>query len=134
MAKSNTPVSSFGPEILAVLRAGCETRNTYDLPTPQAAFRFMSRLNSLRAAMKREAHPDSDRVYRAGVKINRDNRCQVIVEPRDSEFRDMLSRAEIRIASPEDPILVPTPRPGTSQDAADSFLSTLTSKKDVDNP
>lgn len=131
MAKSNTPVSSFGPEILAVLRAGCETRNTYDLPTPQAAFRFMSRLNSLRAAMKREAHPDSDRVYRAGVKINRENRCQVIVEPRDSEFRDMLSRAEVRIASAEGPSdTAPTPRPGTSQDAADSFLSTLTSKKD----
>lgn len=131
MAKSNTPVSSFGPEILAVLRAGCETRNTYDLPTPQAAFRFMSRLNSLRAAMKREAHPDSDRVYRAGVKINRENRCQVIVEPRDSEFRDMLSRAEVRIAPAEGPSdTVPTPRPGTSQDAADSFLSSLTSKKD----
>lgn len=131
MAKSNTPVSSFGPEILAVLRAGCETRNTYDLPTPQAAFRFMSRLNSLRAAMKREAHPDSDRVYRAGVKINRDNRCQVIVEPRDSEFRDMLSRAEVRIALAEGPSdTTPTPRPGTSADAADSFLSTLTSKKD----
>lgn len=132
MARSNAPVSSFGPELMTVLKDGANARRDYDFPDPQTAFRFMSRINALRAAMRREKHPDSDRVYRAGVKIPRDNKCRVVVAPRDSEFGDFLKSAGTPILheDPPDPSPRETPHPGTAPDSADSFLSSLTSKKD----
>lgn len=130
MAKSNNPVSSFGPELMTVLRKGADTRSVYALPDPKSAFRFMSRINSLRAAMRREDHPDSDRVYRAGIRIDKENKCNVIVEPRDSEFGDILAKAGTELKplfASSNPVLE---KPGVAPDSADSFLADLTSKKD----
>lgn len=128
MTKSSSPISSFGPELMVILREGSEKRCTYDLPSSQAAFRLMSRINALRAAMRRESHPDSDRVYRAGVKIDRENRCRVIVEPKDSEFRNLLSNssplAELTAQN------IPVDPPGVAEDSADVFLSDLAKKPD----
>lgn len=134
MAKSSSPVSSFGPELMTVLRKGADSRSVYALPDPKAAFRFMSRINSLRAAMRREGHVDSDRVYRAGIRIDKENKCNVIVEPRDSEFGDILKRAGVDgpFIPPTGPILEVIDdlvKPGVAPDSADSFLANLTSKK-----
>lgn len=93
--------------------------------------------------MRRESHRDTDQLYRAGVRISRENPCQLIIAPKDSEFRSALRDAEIAVGPPPSVIdvVMPTPIPGVAKDAADDFLATLsdatappdeTSKKDVD--
>jgi hypothetical protein len=131
--RSRTPVSSFGPELLAALREGSERQVTFSFPDPKVAIRFIARINSLRVAMRREEHDYAEAVYRCGARIDPDNRCRVILAPRDSEFLSALKAAEVDVT----PLLpkAPTPLPGVApDDEAESFLSTLgmKSEKNVD--
>lgn len=120
------PVSSFGKELQDALRAGSNKEVRIEFTTPELALRFNQRINSLRAAMRREAHPDSDQLYRAGVRISKENPKILIISPKDSEFRDALKAAGLEAAPlPQVITISMTPSPGVSPDAADAFLSTL---------
>lgn len=135
MTKSRTPVSSFGPELLAALREGSSAEVIFDLPSKELATRFKARLNALRAAMRKEDHPLAAQVMRAGIRSPSDNACRVILAPRDSEFASALKRASVEVD-----LFLPraqTPLPGTSPDPASDFLSTIIgerSEKGVDKP
>ena len=126
MTKSKTPVSSFGPELQDALRAGSNQRIELAFESESLAIRFAARINALRSAMRRENHSDADRLYRAGV--YREGAC-VIIMPKDSEFRGVLKAAGL-FNVPDAPVVqhidVPTPRPGTEDDPANSFLASLT--------
>lgn len=129
MTKSKLPVSSFGPELQNALRAGSNEELRLVFDTPQMAIRFSARINALRAAMRREKHPDTDRLYRAGVSISRENDKCVVIAPKDSEFRDVLREAGIRGTPPSPHVTkleIPTPRPGVEHDPANDFLANLT--------
>lgn len=130
MGKGNSPVSSFGPELLEALRRGSNGRCEYDFESYQVAFKFLSRINALRAAMRREKHPLWEAVLRAGVRINKkENPCRVIIEPRDAEFRSALAklgqlehdttRSDAQSEAPVADYSTPT------EDSADSFLKPL---------
>lgn len=124
---TNHPVSSFGIELQNALRAGSNKEVRIEFATPNLALRFNQRINALRAAMRREAHPDADQYYRAGVSISKENPKELIIAPKDSEFRAALKTAGIDAPPlPETLIMtMPTPQPGTSPDSADQFLATL---------
>lgn len=129
MTKSNAPVSSFGPELQNALRAGANAELRLNFDDPKMAIRFIARINALRAAMRREKHPDTDRLYRAGVSISRENPKCVIIAPKDSEFRDILRTAGVKDVLPSpsvNEIEVATPRPGVVDDPAATFLAGLT--------
>jgi hypothetical protein len=132
MAKAHQPSSSFGTELLSVLREGANKRIELTFETVALAIRFTSRINALRAAMKREKHPDTDRLYRAGVYLQKGSNT-VIIQPKDSEFREVIEAAHITV----DPLPelshydVETPKPGVEEDPATLFLSTLTEATSV---
>lgn len=128
MTRSRTPVSSFGTELQAVLREGANKELRIHFESESLAIRFRARINALRAAMRREKHADSDRLYRAGVRIDPQSPKTVIIAPKDSEFRDAISDAHIPTDLPPtvSEIDIPTPKPGVETDPAESFLSTLT--------
>ena len=93
------PITSFGAELQAVLRAGADKRIRIVFPTKNLAIRFKQRLHALRVAMKAADHPDWPQLYRCGVVDDPTNPNTVIVGPRDSEFRGVLSAAGIDVAA-----------------------------------
>lgn len=130
--KSDQPLSSFGSELLATLRAGAdkEIRITFD--SPKTAVRFKQRIHQLRQAMKKAQAPGWEQTYRCGVRFADDDPKTLILAPKDSEFRSFLRSAQI----PE--IVEPPPvsevriaessiaDPLSSDDQAAEFLATLT--------
>lgn len=126
-SKIKAPVSSFGPELQQVLRQGANKELRIRFETTQLAARFSARINALRSAMRAEKHPDSDRLYRAGVSIPKDDPCCVVVAPKDSEFRDSISKLFSDVQPPPQIVefSAETPRPGVVEDPATSFLATL---------
>ena len=132
---SRFPVSSFGDELQGVLRQGANKEVRIQFDTETLCTRFMHRLNALRAAMKREQHPDWEQLYRCGVHKDPTDRRVLILQPRDSEFRAAIQAAGITLAAPvpevkeykiatPDPASGPEKGPG-SGDPAEDFLATL---------
>jgi len=122
------PVSSFGAELQATLREGANRELRLKFESEALATRFTHRLNALRAAMKREEHPDWELLYACGIHRDPADKKTIIISPRDSEFRKVLSDAGVDVApippvseytikatSPDDPPI----------DPAEDFLSTL---------
>src|SRR5258705_33304 len=93
MTKSNQPVASFGAEIQSTLRAGAERELRLKFSHRNLAIRFGQRINALRAAMRREDHPDWHQLYRCGVHHDPDDPRILIIAPKDSEFRAALQAA-----------------------------------------
>lgn len=118
MARKTPPVTSFGPELQEALRRGSTSDYTITLESEAVAIRFAHRLNSLRAAMRSEDHPDWRQLYRTSV---RRRGSQVMIGPQDSQFASAL-----RDALESLPSTTPTPTPNSSESvSADSFLAGL---------
>jgi hypothetical protein len=86
----------------------------------------MHRINALRAALKRENHPDWEQLYRCGVHRDTGDRRTLILAPRDSEFRSVLKDAGVTVNPiPEvKEFTIKTPSPD-SVPSVDDFLSDL---------
>ena len=122
------PVSSFGAELQATLREGANRELRLKFESEALATRFIHRLNALRAAMKREEHRDWQMLYSCGIHRDPADKTIIIISPRDSEFRRVLTEAGIDVAK-EPPIseyTIKATSPGDPPlDPAEDFLSTL---------
>jgi hypothetical protein len=129
MTRSNRfPASSFGAELQATLREGANKELRLKFDSEALATRFMHRLNALRAAMKREDHPDWQQLYRCGVHKDAHDKKILILAPRDSEFRKALQDAGVSLTAPVPDIAeyhVKTPSIDAPNDPAEDFLATL---------
>jgi len=122
------PASSFGAELQATLREGANKELRLKFDSEALATRFMHRLNALRAAMKREDHPDWQQLYRCGVHKDINDKKILILAPRDSEFRQALQDAGVSLTAPVPDATeyhVKTPSIDSPNDPAEDFLATL---------
>lgn len=128
MTKSDQPVESFGPELLATLRKGADQEIRITFSDERLVTRFIQRLNQLRLAMKKANHPDWQQLYRCGFHPDLRDRKTLIIAPKDSEFRSFLQTAGVDVAAPPEitEVRIETPLPGAPIDPAESFLATLT--------
>lgn len=124
MARSPTPVESFGPELLAALIAGSKSKFEIALPY-STAVKFRQRIYQLRFAMRMANHPQSSMVSRTRIQItwpegtetksnikkvhwpkDPETPCKLIISPYDSEFADALGKAGIKTVELQgDPLL-----------------------------
>ena len=123
---SRFPASSFGAELQATLREGANKELRLRFDSEALATRFMHRINALRAALKREDHPDWQQLYRCGVHRDPGDRRTLILAPRDSEFRSVLKDAGVAVNPiPEvKEFNIKTPSPD-GPPSVDDFLSDL---------
>src|SRR5215468_10983433 len=101
MSKPRFPSSSFGTVVHSVLREGANRTVKMKFDTERLATRFAQRVNMLRAAMKREDHPDWEQLYRCGVHREPGAPNILIFSPRDSEFAETARAAGIKVEEPE---------------------------------
>lgn len=129
MPRIPPPLSSFGPELQAVLRKGADAQVRLRFDSAAMATRFKHRVHSLRLAMKREKHPDWMNVYRCGLTDDPSDPCVVVVGPKDAEFRKFIQDVvpDSPAPAPVTSVDVPTPPPGT----VDSFLADVMAETDV---
>lgn len=123
MARTFAPVTSFGQELHEALRAGANKRIELKFDNEKMAIRFGQRINSLRAAMKKENHPDWVQLYRCQC---RREGAKLILAPADSEFRGVLDAAGIANVPPPPPtttVEISTPAPG--EVSVDSLFTDL---------
>jgi|SRR5215471_9352264 hypothetical protein len=118
------PASSFGAELQATLREGANKELRIKFETPKLCTRFMHRLNALRAALKREQHPDWEQLYRCGIHKDTIDGSILILGPRDSEFRSAIAQAGVSLTAPV-PERIEVTIPTAPADPADDFLATL---------
>jgi hypothetical protein len=118
------PASSFGAELQATLREGANKELRIKFDNEALCTRFMHRLNALRAALKREQHPDWEQLYRCGIHKDPTDRKILVLSPRDSEFRAAIKAAGISLAAPV-PEQIEVTVPTTATDPAEDFLATL---------
>lgn len=104
--RSRYPVTSFGPELLALLLQGVNKRVEVECKTFAEMTHLQMRLHMLRSAMRREKHPHSELVQRARTSRMWDggrntrtpmSNFRLIVEPNDARFRDMITAAGVTI-------------------------------------
>jgi len=107
---SRYTVSSFGPELMAVLLKGARER--IEIPCPdQRTMKFIQmRLQMLRGAMYRERHQQYELVTKARTsrtwdKADKDKNCILVVAPNDSQFADIFRRAGVEVTSHDRDIL-----------------------------
>lgn len=142
MARKPPPLTSFGPELMETLRKAGTGKVELNFETFSLASRFQQRIYQLRNAMRAHDHPDyplASRVTssllwgkKAGFKDDPETRvnkrnvvhpvanapCKLIFYPRDSEFGDVLAKANIKV----EPISTSSPANGTRDDNDLSFL------------
>lgn len=107
---SRYTVSSFGPELMAVLLKGA--REKIEIPCPdQRTMKFIQmRLQMLRGAMFRERHPQYEIVTRARTSRtwksgNKDEDCVLVVAPNDSQFAKLIHDAGVAVTQHDRDIL-----------------------------
>lgn len=125
------PVSSFGPELMAVLLKGANEVICLKFPNLNKATYFQHRIHTLRSSMRKEGHPLAELVSRAkfkrvwGAKLYehyKDEKykefledhkgarcCHIIVQPNDIEFGDILTEAGVEVPKPKIPDPAPLP-------------------------
>lgn len=133
MARIHAPLSSFGAELQATLRAGANKQIKITFPTKALAIRFKQRIHALRNAMKHAKHPDWEQLYRCGVYEDASNPCVVTIGPKDSEFHDILAEAGIPGLGDQPAlteVVIGESVPG-DPGGVDDFLADLTSATDV---
>lgn len=131
---SRYPVSSFGPELMAILVKGSTEEVRLPCPDRKTMRNLQARLHMLRGAMAREKHQMYEVVTRARTsqswKIGGDNKPHdwaLVVRPQDSQFADIIKKAGITVepadaanlildvpepvAPPEPTVLAATPDP-----------------------
>jgi len=84
----------------------------------------MHRLNALRAALKREQHPDWEQLYRCGIHKDPIDPSILVLGPRDSEFRAAIAQAGVTLVDPV-PEKIEVTVPTAPADPAEDFLATL---------
>jgi hypothetical protein len=95
------PVSSFGPQLLAALLKGAVEKVEIPCPDQRTMQWLQLRIQTLRGAMEREGHPQYALVTRARTarswnqKKGLDVDCKLIIQPHDSQFSDILTKAGI---------------------------------------
>lgn len=121
--KKRYPVSSFGPELMAVLLKGATESFTLKFPNNNKATFFQHRIHTLRAAMRNEGHELAEAVSRtrfkrvwgprlaahlgseAGKPFENDHKGEkgsyILVQPADSEFKDVLDEAGVKVEAPK---------------------------------
>lgn len=125
-------VSSFGPELLAVLVKGAAERVEIPCPSMRVMMALQMRLQMLRGAMGRENHPQYELVTKARTSRTWDpssprsdpKNCILVVQPNDHQFADILDAAGIKVTehtadllaettpdTPSDPSLAPSVAP-----------------------
>lgn len=97
--RSKTPVSSFGPELLAALIKGAAEPLELQCPNSAIATKLVQRLYTLRKRMREENHPQSALVQRAKVSNQKGGRhlATIFIRPHDYEYRDIFSNAGIAV-------------------------------------
>ena len=111
--RSALPLESFSPELTALLLAGCTRRIAFDaaakgpLGSPKflaelSRFRLLrKRLWALRARLRELGDERGRQFYRCqitiGESVNRPHFGQMILEPRDDQFADLLSSAGAKV-------------------------------------
>lgn len=127
MPKSPTiqPLSSFGAELQSTLREGANRELRIKFPTASLAARFAQRLNQLRLAMKRAAHPEWEQLYRCGIHFAEGDKTTLIIGPKDSEFRAFLSSAGVDVVPPPPISEVSVHPPSSPSDPVDEFFADL---------
>lgn len=119
------PLSSFGPELQSTLREGANRELRITFPTESLAVRFAQRINQLRLAMKRAAHPEWEQLYRCGIHFAEGDKTTLIIGPKDSEFRSFLRKAGVDVASPPPVSEVTIHPPSSPSDPVDEFFAEL---------
>jgi len=110
---SRYPVSSFGPELLAILLKGARERVEIPCPDQRYMKYLQMRLQMLRGAMARESHPQYGLVTRARTTrqwdhtVDKDTDCVLIVQPNDAQFSDALRAAGITVSDATQDLLAP---------------------------
>jgi hypothetical protein len=123
--RSKTPVSSFGPELLAALVKGGASPLELVCIDSKVATKLVQRLYTLRKRMREENHPQADLAQRAKVSNQKGGkRLNVItISPHDWEFKDILAKAGIQTAELPPTLLtdlaVETGEPSTILEALD---------------
>lgn len=108
---SRYPVSSFGPELLAILLKGARERVEIPCPDQRYMKYLQMRLQMLRGAMAREAHPQYGLVTRArttrqwDASISKDANCVLVVQPNDAQFSGVLAAAGIKVSDVDQDLL-----------------------------
>ncbi len=151
MTKPRTgfPVSSFGPELMALLLKGAREPVELTMSWRRANY-LRKRLNHLRSQMRKENHPAYELAARAKVRIivppgtdirrtnsgnsiPRDSESPTIVRvsPHHEEWTDLIKAAGVDINSASDlmrPTTQPSPRPTVrplEDESIDSVLDRL---------
>ena len=91
--RNRAPVSSFGPELMALLMRGAKEEVFIPLlnPSEKGMLRKLQhRLNTLRSSMFKENHPD----YAIAIKCSTSlNDTGLYLRPADSQFASLLSHS-----------------------------------------
>lgn len=116
------PVSSFGPQLIAVWLKGTREEVRLEFPNKKIAQQFQLRLQMLRGAMTREGHEHAELVQRARTSLRVGIRAGeahaddpeglkyalLVVYPADSQFTDILDAAGVKV-SDNDALLLGNP-------------------------
>jgi len=115
--KPPRPVESFGPGLFAILLKAATTRIEYRMSYRRAT-NFRMRLHQLRHAMRLSSHEHYGLVSRVRITVrwpegtptlkadrnevprDRSTTCEVVLQPNDSEFDDLLAEAGIQLNLP----------------------------------
>lgn len=139
--RSRYPVSSFGPELMAVLLKGAREEVRIPCRDAKQAQHLQARIHALRGAMNREKHPQYELSTRARTardwKIGEDGKAKdfaLIIRPNDSQFADIIKAAGIEVTderdlleetapplTPKDPSTQPDPEPTNPRDIYGDF-------------
>jgi hypothetical protein len=116
--QSRYPVSSFGPELMALLIKGTKEEVRVPCETRKQMRALQARIHQLRGAMGRERHPQYAVVTRARTsqswKIGANDQPHdwaLIVRPQDSQFASILKKAGVEV-EPGDAELLTEPTKG----------------------
>lgn len=107
-------VSSFGPELLATLLKGARERVEIPCPDQRTMQNLQMRLQMLRGAMQREKHPNYALVTRArttrtwDADVGPNANCVLVVQPNDSQFADIITKAGIHVTQNDADLLSDT--------------------------
>lgn len=107
------PVSSFGPELMALLIKASRERIEVPCQSMNQMKALQMRIHSLRGSMGREKHPQYALVTRVHTSCTWDfekfpstkakqfpknaTDCKLVLYPKDSQFTDILNRAGITV-------------------------------------
>lgn len=137
---SRYPVSSFGPELMALLIEG--SKKEVRVPCPDRKFMraLQQRIHMLRGAMAREQHPQYVTVTRARTsqawKINeRDGQAFdfcLYVRPQDSQYLDALTKAGVKVDKADSDNLLNSALPPAPSNEVEPTQPTIEAPSDPD--